>query len=233
MKNNNPARAVAGKRIRRGEFEEDQRRSQMFRQITVLACALLFVASASADMLISEWMYSGTGGEFVELVNTGPAAIDMTGWSYDDDSAIPGEFDLSGFGTVQPGECVIFTEDVAQDFIDAWGLTGVSVLGGVTNNLSRNDVINIFDSSDQLVDTLAFGDETYSGSIRTKDASGNPATPAALGANDVYQWVLSGVGDAYGSYASANGDIGNPGLCVPEPSAFALLLVAPLFARRR
>ena len=207
----------------------------MLRQMTVLGCAFLFVVSASADIRITEWMYSGFGGEFVELTNTGVAPVDMTGWSYDDDSATPGVFDLSGLGTVAPGESVIFTEDVAADFITAWGLSGVTVVGEVTNNLGRDDQINIFDSSNQLVDVLSFGDDVnFPGSIRTKEASGNPTTPAALGADDVYQWTLSTVGDAYGSWMSSNGDIGNPGTYVPEPGAIALLLVAaPLFARRR
>ncbi|MBX3362942.1 MAG: lamin tail domain-containing protein [Phycisphaeraceae bacterium] len=105
-------------------------------------------AIASADIRITEWMYDGTGGEFVELTNVGAAPIDLTGWSYDDDSRLPGVFDLSGFGTVAPGESVIFTEVSADAFRTNWGLSAsVKVLGGYTNNLGRADEINIYDAS--------------------------------------------------------------------------------------
>ena len=71
---------------------------------TILALAaaagLAQSAQAHAQVHITEWMYSGGSGEFIEFTNLGPAAVDFTGWSYDDESAIPGVFDLSGFGLV-------------------------------------------------------------------------------------------------------------------------------------
>ena len=41
-------------------------------------------------MRITEFMYSGTNGEFVEFTNVGNAALDLSGWSFDDDSRTPG-----------------------------------------------------------------------------------------------------------------------------------------------
>ena len=207
-------------------------------QCVVLAVLLLGIlggAPAVANMVITEYMYSGTGGEFVEFTNIGDTPIDMTGWSYDDDSRIPGALDLSGFGIVAPWQSVIITEDDAATFIADWSLSGVVVLGGYTNNLGRNDEINLFDATDTLVDRLTYGDEDFEGTIRTRYISGNPATPAALGENDIYQWVLSEVGDEFGSYPSANDDIGNPGYYVPEPGTMALFFLPALLslARRR
>jgi len=200
--------------------------------------AILAVASVShAGIYITEWMYDGTlNGEFVEFTNVGPTPINMTGWSYDDDSRIPGEFDLSGFGTVLPGESVLITEDTASAFRTKWSLpASVKVLGGVTNNLGRNDEINLFDADGNLVDRLTYGDNTYApGSIRTQRFSGNPSTPAALGANDVWQWQLSFVGDSFGSYTSTAGNVGNPGVYIPEPATLVLMAlgVAALLRRR-
>ncbi len=65
---------------------------------TAALAALLVVATggaANAQMRITEWMYSGTGAEFVEFTNIGASAIDLTDWSYDDDSAAAGAFVLS------------------------------------------------------------------------------------------------------------------------------------------
>lgn len=192
---------------------------------SLVAAIVLAVASASyGGMYITEWMYAGTGAEFVEFTNTGAAPIDMTGWSYDDDSRIPGEFDLSGFGVVQPGESVIITETDSASFRTNWSLPGgVKILGPYTNDLGRNDEINLFDTNGVLVDRLTYGDQNLLGSIRTQYRSGNPATVASLGANDVYQWVLSAVGDAYGSWESSQNDVGNPGTAIPEPATMCLL----------
>jgi hypothetical protein len=122
----------------------------------------------------------------------------------------------------------------------------VKVIGGNDNNLGRNDEINLYNAADELVDRLTYGDQDYVGSIRTNAISGNPATPAALGANDVYQWVLSAPGDAFGSYTSvavgdlAGGDVANPGVyiagAVPEPGTVLLLILGAaglLTCRRR
>ncbi len=206
----------------------------LYRVLAAVAVAGVACGAAEAGIRITEWMYTGQNGEFVEFTNVGAAPVDMTGWSYDDDSRIPGVFSLSGFGVVQPGESVIITESTAAAFRAAWNLpASVKVLGGVTNNLGRNDEINLFDGSNQLVDRLTYGDQNFPGSIRTQRVSGNPSTPAALGANDVYQWTLSAVGDTFGSYTSTGGDVGNPGVYIPEPGALALLVVGVLAARRR
>lgn len=199
--------------------------------------------SADSGVYITEWMYSGNGGEFVELTNLSGGDIDFTGWSYDDDSQVAGTFDLSGFGIVADGESVIFTEDDAAIFRSDWSLnSSVKVLGGVSNNIGRGDEINIYGAFDgttfPLIDTLTYGDNDFPGTIRTKDISGNPSTESALGANDVSLWVLSSLGDMFGSYESSNGDIGNPGSysAVPVPAAvwlFGSALLGLISQRKR
>ncbi len=215
------------------------------RSSSALAAALFAAAistPALAQVEVTEWMYSGTGGEFIEFTNLGATAVDFTGWSYDDDSQAPLSFDLSGFGVVAPGESVVITEDSADVFRSAWSLgAGVKVLGGYTNNIGRADQINLYNAALALVDSFSYGDVAFPGTVRTQDASGTPLSLAALAAPNVStDWVLSAVGDGFGSYASANGDIGNPGLlalAVPEPGTWALLLgglgLVGAVARRR
>lgn len=204
-----------------------------------LSCiATLFVAlsaaQANAGIVITEWAYSAANGEYIELTNTGAAAIDLTGWSYDDDGRVVGSTDLSTLGLVNPGQSVILTESTAAAFQTAWNLTGVAILGGVIDNLGRNDEINVWDNNGVLVDRLTFGDQTFAGSIRTQNKSGNPITAAALGANDPFQWQLSFIGDGYGTYASTGGDLGNPGInTVPEPATLALLAIGGVAMIRR
>lgn len=202
--------------------------------ISAIVVSLMVATAAQAGMYITEYMYSGTVGEYVEFSNVGSSPIDMTGWSFDDDSRLPGVLDLSAFGVVQPGESVIITEATADAFRMEWNLTAaVKVIGGYTNNLGRADEINLFDGNGTLVDRLTYGDSVFPGTIRTQNISGNPVSPAALGANDIYQWIYSSVGDEFGTYCSVNGNIGNPGFYVPEPATFVLLLMSGLLTIRR
>jgi len=198
----------------------------------VVGLVVCLVQVASGEMVISEWMYSGANEEYIEFTNVGTTAVDMTGWSFDDDSGVAGTIDLSAFGVVQPGESVVLTEAVATDFVTAWGLSGVAVIGELSANLGRNDQINLFDASSALVDSLSYGDENYPGTPRAQNASCNiPATDYGYTEAQT-SWELVTVGDAYGSWMSAGGDIGSPG-CVPEPAAFGLLAVSWLLVGRR
>ncbi len=198
----------------------------------VLGCATW--AMGSYEMRITEYMYKGEGGEFIEFTNVGSDPCDMTGWKYEDshyqENDGPSYYDLSGFGVVGAGESVILTESIVEDFRLAWSLElDVKVLGllgdesldpNAGHNISKADTINLFDGSMALVDLLEFdGDQ----GIKTDSVSGNPATFAALGANDFTQWVLSADGDVFGSQLSLLGDLGNPGVFVPEPATLALL----------
>jgi predicted extracellular nuclease len=203
-----------------------------WKQLTCFLAATfaLHAASAQAELMITEWQYNGS--EFIEFTNTGSSPLDVSGWSFDDDSRTPNTVDLSPFGIVQAGESVILSELAAADFRTEWNLSAsVKVIGGNTTNFGRNDEINVFDASDSLADRLNYGDNADDtlGSIRTQDISGNPISPAALGSNDVFQWLLSSPGDRFGSYASLNGFVGNPGTyvdAVPEPTALVLLMTA-------
>src|ERR1043165_5589718 len=118
---------------------------------------------ANAQMRITEFMYNGNGaggiGEYVEFTNVGNTAIDMSGWSFDDNSRAPGSQSLTAFGIVHAGESVILTELSEGSFRTIWNLcTGVKVIGNNANNLGREDEINLYDASNNLVDRITYGD---------------------------------------------------------------------------
>lgn len=195
-----------------------------------IAVATLLVAAATssqAQVRITEWMYNGS--EYVEFTNLGSSAVDFTGWSFDDESQLPGTVSLSGIGLLAAGASAILAEDDAQTFRDQWGLApSVAVVGGNVANLGRNDEINLFDGNGQLVDRLRYGDSTYvPGSIRTLNISGNPTTLLQLGQGTSAGWTLSALNDGLGSVTSSTGMVGNPGsftLAVPEPASLVLML---------
>lgn len=176
------------------------------------------------SMTLTEYMYDGPGGEFVEFTNLSNAAIDMTGWQLDDSNLLGGPngpFDVSAFGTVAPGESIIVTEANADAFRLDWNLPAtVKIIGdlgkGNGNGLGRNDEINIYDANGALVDRLTYGDQAFPGSIRTQNASGW-IPPSELGTNNALAWVLATLADAQNSVVSVGGDIGNPGV-YPDPT---------------
>jgi hypothetical protein len=179
-----------------------------------------YTFGTTGGMRITEWMYSGTGGEFIEFTNMSEGAIDMNGWSFDDDHGVAGTFDLSAFGVVQMGESVVLTESPAENFRAAWGLApSVKIIGDlgrvIGNNLARNDEINLYDASNDLVDRLRYGDQTFPGTIRARYASGQTCCQF-IGQNDVHAWQLSTVGDIFGSYPASTADVGTPGTYDPS-----------------
>jgi predicted extracellular nuclease len=206
------------------------------KRFVVVSLVMFLAQVASADMVISEWMYSGTDGEFVEFTNIGPDPVDMTNWSYSDSDAEPGDVAfLDVFGVVEPGESVILTEAEPSSFRGAWGLgADIKIFGPNTNsNLGRNDQINLYDSVDNLIDQLSYGDETYPGTPRTQYRSCNiPPTDYDYTVAQT-TWVLAEVGDVYGSWVSSGGDVASPGIVIPEPTTLVLAALCGLMIARR
>jgi hypothetical protein len=185
--------------------------------------------TVNGAMRITEFMYNGGGssgaGEFVEFTNVGGTSVDMTGWSFDDNSRTAGSQDLSAFGTVQPGESVILTDISAATFRTNWYLcSNIKVIGGSSNNLGRADEINLYDASNTLVDRLTYDDQTLGGPRTTTKSAWVSAT--GLGANNIALWTLSAADDAEGSYTSTLSEIASPGASSHKTVAFNPCYVA-------
>ncbi|MET0974119.1 MAG: lamin tail domain-containing protein [Leifsonia sp.] len=194
-----------------------------------LALALPTAAQAAdgTSVRITEWMYNpvSSSGEYIEFTNLGAAPVSLAGWSFDDDSKVPGTVPLDTLGTLAVGHSAIITESTDATFRAEWSLgADVKILSGNVTNLGRADEINLFNGPDavaNLADRLTYNDQG-TGTIkgpRTQGVAGIPKTDAAIGANDASQWQLSTVGDSEGSWASTAGDIGSPGKSRFAPSA--------------
>jgi hypothetical protein len=184
---------------------------------SVVTTALATPASATTpgQVVITEWMYNPTlsppaASEFVEVTNVGGTPVDMSTYSFDDDSRTPGSFSLAPLGSLDPGESGLIIETTATAFRTDWGLpASVKIAQLNTNNLGRNDEINIFNGT-TLADRLTYGDQNIPGTIRTAGKSGVPTSCQALGANSVGAWAFSQNG-VDGAHVSQGGDLGSPG----------------------
>lgn len=173
-------------------------------------CSITCPSPSGANVKITEFMYQGLSGEFIEFHNFGAGSVNMTGWSFSDEARVPGLVSLSTFGTIAAGETIILTEAVAGDFRTDWGLAGtVKVIGNKAVHLSSTDEINLYDNSGALVDRLTLGSATCA-----VDTNGKSAWPcnSAVGLNQIIHWRKSIVGDAAGTHTSIVGDIGSPGV---------------------
>ena len=52
-----------------------------FRSLVAAAFLLAATQACASNVYITEWMYSGTDGEFIEFTNLSGSAVDFTGWS--------------------------------------------------------------------------------------------------------------------------------------------------------
>ncbi len=190
------------------------------------ASVLFQACDDGGRMRLTEYIYSGGDGEFMEFTNVGGAPVDMSGWSYDDDSRLSGSVDLSSFGSVQPGESVVLTEADANAFRTAWALcAGIKLQGDLDVNLGRADEINLYDAAGRRVDRLTYNDQTLGGP-RTQNASAW-VSAGGLGANLHSEWTLSILADAEASVASSGGDLGSPGKSTRATVSFDPCVIPP------
>ena len=150
---------------------------------------------------------TATDGDWFEVTNYGTTAVDMAGFSWDDDSRDSGNHYISTSFTVNAGESVIFLDEHSingaawlttwrQDstlkivFTDDFGGIDFSGLG------KGGDEVNLYDADSNLVSRAAYSSSVDGYSVEF-DTLGNVIGNAVDGVN--------------GAYTSNFGDVGSPG----------------------
>jgi len=160
----------------------------------------------------------GINDEFVELVNTSGAPIDISGWTLQDSSSVVHTFPNP---TVLPtgGAVVVFGGGTPTG---AFGGAIVQVSSTLTLSLNNaGDSISLVDSSQNLIDTVVFSSEAAINQSRSldPDITGNFADHAlianASGAlfspgtrTDGTPFIGGGGGNTYAAWATANATTG-------------------------
>lgn len=167
-------------------------------------------------------------GDWFELTNSGPVAVNITGWSWDDDSMEPGSAFFGGLTSIAAGQSIIITEEPigsAAQWSADWGISGVTVitLGGSNfRNFGANgDSIYIFDASNNVVASVTFGVATQGRSFEW-DMNGEYLGISVVGEYGAFRAVSNGE-----TPPGPGIDVGSPGFAVvPEPSTIALFALA-------
>ena len=212
--------------------------------VVVVGLLLISVAPAHGALVITEVMSSsGTGGtpDWFELTNTGPSAVDLTGFKMDDNSfgsPATAPVALLGVPTIEAGQTVVFIEGdgtTVAAFRTFWGgaaqtATIGTYSGSGVSLSSAGDGVTLFDASGTEVPgvRVTFGAATTGLTFEFDPAAGTFGALSAAGRD--------------GAFTSADplANVGSPGVgslsVVPEPSTMGLLVVGgvlPLAARRR
>jgi hypothetical protein len=192
--------------------------------------ALLLAASLTsrADLVITEVMSSSShtasaaNGDWWELYNSGNSSIDLTGYSWDDNTATPGSADFNHI-TIGAGQAIIICQEntgAEQAWKDLWGASDVTVIN-LGNTVFQNfgsggDEIHPFAPSSVQIASVSFGTATTGFSFEW-DSAGNYQGIAVLGENGAFQATVA---------AGGGPDIASPGYVTPVPESGALALLA-------
>jgi hypothetical protein len=209
-----------------------------FKTLALAAAATLLTAGATvaqAQIRITEvapWGSSASttyATDWFELTNFGGTAVNLTGWTMDDNSNGSAKVALTGITSIAAGQSVIFTENAATaSFLSTWfGSTAPAglLIGNYTGagvGLSQSgDAVNIFNAAGVLQANVTFGASGTTTPFQTFDNA------AGLNNTALSQLSVAGVN---GAFVAANdvAQIGSPGsiAAVPEPETWALSLTA-------
>lgn len=237
------------------------------RAITFMLC-LSFSVTLYADLFITEIMYNPDSSEpsagvnpveWVEIWNSGPSAVDMTGMMLADtsDGAVTDGF--SSF-TLAAGGVVILTPLTDSEFEAAWG-SGIDTITWTASGSppvfangpsgESDEVVALLSSTSAVIDDVPYDD----GGDWPSDSPDGPSIylttmPTTETDNDsgtVWARSVSGTDGAFGNTVTSDfdgADIGSPGVvpssftatAVPEPGSMALLAIlgaAGALAHRR
>ena len=146
--------------------------------LSLIASALLVLGlerSASSQIFITEILYNAepvnTGGEFVELHNSGKEAVDVGNWVLVD--AV--NYSFPSGTTIEPGAYVV----IARNATEAAEFYGVEILGEYAGALSNgSDSVILQDDSipRRIIDSVTYADVApwplAAGSFCARSASG-------------------------------------------------------------
>lgn len=183
----------------------------------------------SAQLRITEVMSDSNhsdpdaGGDWFEITNTGATAVNIAGYSFDDDSDSAGSSGSFPSYSLAAGASMIFLDDANDtSFRALWNLaaglrimtnTEISSFQGLGKN---GDAVHFYNRAGSRLDTFTFGAATEGFSFAR--FSNGDAVPGGLSSDGLF-----------GAYESddPSEDIGSPGLVTSLPDPLPPFYIAP------
>jgi hypothetical protein len=226
------------------------------RLLTAAAIAAVAAMPARGALVISEVLYNEVGspttGEWVEIFNTGPAAINLTNYKVGDEETSgttpatgEGMYQFPAGAMIAPGQVQIVTNDADRfftvyGFLPTYEITGTN---GTIPNMTQyavwdpdgtsiagangGDEVLLLDSMDSLLDAVSWGSTfAFSPSLDPDaelDGQSYERKNALVDTNTANDWQL---GPTSGTAAGRS----TPGTVpVPEPASLVLALAMASF----
>lgn len=226
----------------------------MIRESLFVLASIATVSSANIAITELSTKSAVNPEDYFEITNFGASDFDISGWSFDDESAdLAAAVALNGITTIGAGESVIIFQLDENDPMDAaydpaaevalfrsfWGgFAGVQVGWHGGAGLGKGDAITLFDAMGDIALSLEYGmttpNQTHAGDWAAGNTDGsdiyeNDAAIWVPGSNSDFVLAADGV---FGSFQNSEGEWGSPGV-VPAPGAVALFVLGGLVASRR
>ena len=183
---------------------------------------------AAVKLSISEIMAGSNStaynADWFEIHNYGDSAVDLSGYSWDDESEIAGTSTFPAV-TIQPGEAIVVLDDVAANkdaFLAEWKLYAGSVtivandeLTGSFPSLSQNgDAVFLYDANGAEMASGVYSAATAGFAVEF-DTTGAFLGDAVDGTN--------------GAYTSLEGDVGSPGNLTPNTGVDEASVISSIY----
>ena len=193
-------------------------------QADITPAAGVVAVKLSVSEIMSGSNSTAYNADWFEIHNYGDSAVDLTGYSWDDESEIPGTSTFPSV-TIQAGQAIVVLDDVAankDDFLAEWKLYAGSVtivandeLTGSFPSLSQNgDAVFLYDAN---------GAEMASGVYTTATAG------FAVEFDTTGAFLGDAVDGTNGAYTSLEGDVGSPGNLTPNTGVGEAAVISSIF----
>jgi hypothetical protein len=220
--------------------------------LTLVLLVGVTATKSDAAVIISEIMYEAAGSddnrEWVELYNTGSAAVDIGGWRlYDEDAGSQPGAQIPSGTILNASQAIVLIETEAT-FLAEWG-PGINyiVYPGMGTDLNMantatavgDEVVTLADGLGNVQDQVDYANSSPFPSVTNATATSIYLLPNQLSAsaNDAgASWDRSTPGVHGARLATGRIDAGSPGVVIPEPASCMIavsgLLVAVAAKRR-
>ena len=193
-------------------------------QADITPAAGVVAVKLSVSEIMSGSNSTAYNADWFEIHNYGDSAVDLTGYSWDDESEIPGTSTFPSV-TIQAGQAIVVLDDVAankDDFLAEWKLYAGSVtivandeLTGSFPSLSQNgDAVFLYDANGAEMASGVYTTATAGFAVEF-DTTGAFIGDAADGTN--------------GAYTSLEGDVGSPGNLTPNTGVGEAAVISSIF----
>jgi hypothetical protein len=188
----------------------------------------LCIATAQANLVITEINSNGAPADFWELTNFGASPVDLSGFVWIDDAQSPSNpaaLKIPAGTTILPDESIVFvTSGTEGEFRSAWNLdpSVKIILGGP--NLGQNDAIYLYNSLASQVASLRYAANGFIRSNGTNAVGGHAGASAGGTAvqsliydpnfgpvNRRYTFASGGNFDTYTANVPSGAGVGSPG----------------------